>query len=57
MRESQRKPQAFDEARVYVINLMSAPGAGKTSLLETTIKELNGKIKTAVIGRRHRRHS
>ena len=33
----------FDEARVYVINLMSAPGAGKTSLLETTIKELNGK--------------
>ncbi|MDO8747332.1 MAG: hydrogenase nickel incorporation protein HypB [Thermodesulfovibrionales bacterium] len=39
----------FDEAQVYVINLMSAPGAGKTSLLETTIKELNGKIKTAVI--------
>ncbi len=39
----------FDEVRVYVINLMSAPGAGKTSLLEKTIKELNGKIKTAVI--------
>jgi hydrogenase nickel incorporation protein HypB len=39
----------FDEARVYVINLMSAPGAGKTSLLEKTIKELNGKIKTSVI--------
>ncbi|MEK7742358.1 MAG: hydrogenase nickel incorporation protein HypB [Nitrospirota bacterium] len=39
----------FDEAQVYVINLMSAPGAGKTSLLEKTIKELNGKIKTAVI--------
>lgn len=39
----------FDEAKVYVINLMSAPGAGKTSLLEKTIKELNGKIKTAVI--------
>ncbi|MCX5716756.1 MAG: hydrogenase nickel incorporation protein HypB, partial [Nitrospirae bacterium] len=39
----------FDEAMVYVINLMSAPGAGKTSLLEKTIKELNGKIKTAVI--------
>ncbi|MBU4320168.1 MAG: hydrogenase nickel incorporation protein HypB [Nitrospinae bacterium] len=39
----------FDEARVYVINLMSAPGAGKTSLLEKTIKELSGKIKPAVI--------
>ena len=39
----------FDESGVYVINLMSAPGAGKTSLLEKTIKELNGKIKTAVI--------
>lgn len=39
----------FDEAGVYVINLMSAPGAGKTSLLEKTIKELNGKIKAAVI--------
>ena len=39
----------FDEANIYVINLMSAPGAGKTSLLEKTIKELNGKIKTAVI--------
>jgi len=39
----------FDKATVYVINLMSGPGAGKTSLLERTIKELNGKIKTAVI--------
>jgi hydrogenase nickel incorporation protein HypB len=28
---------------------MSAPGAGKTSLLEKTIKELSGKIKTAAI--------
>ncbi|OGW73634.1 MAG: hydrogenase accessory protein HypB [Nitrospirae bacterium RIFOXYC2_FULL_44_7] len=39
----------FDKATVYVINLMSGPGAGKTSLLERTIKELNGEIKTAVI--------
>ncbi len=39
----------FDEAGVYVINLMSAPGAGKTSLLERTIKELNNKIRIAVI--------
>jgi hydrogenase nickel incorporation protein HypB len=39
----------FDEAGVYVINVMSAPGAGKTSLIERTIKELNGKIKIGVI--------
>jgi len=39
----------FDESGVYVINLMSAPGAGKTSLLERSIKELNGKVKIAVI--------
>ncbi|MDO9289553.1 MAG: hydrogenase nickel incorporation protein HypB [Thermodesulfovibrionales bacterium] len=39
----------FDDSGVYVINLMSAPGAGKTSLLERTIKELNKKLKVAVI--------
>lgn len=39
----------FKDANVYVINLMSAPGAGKTSLLEKTIKELKGKIKIGVI--------
>jgi hydrogenase nickel incorporation protein HypB len=39
----------FDEADVYVINIMSGPGAGKTSLLERTIKEFNGRIKTGVI--------
>ena len=41
--------KVFDEARVYVINLMSGPGAGKTSLLERTIKELSGKLKIGVI--------
>lgn len=41
--------KVFDEAGVYVINLMSGPGAGKTSLLERTIKELDGKLKIGVI--------
>ena len=41
--------KVFDEAGVYVINLMSGPGAGKTSLLERTIKELSGKLKIGVI--------
>ena len=39
----------FAEADVYVINIMSGPGAGKTSLLERTIKEFNGRIRTGVI--------
>ena len=39
----------FEEAGVYVINLMSGPGAGKTSLLEKTISDLNGKMKIGVI--------
>ncbi len=39
----------FDEAEVYVMNIMSGPGAGKTSLLERTIKEFSGRIKIGVI--------
>ncbi len=39
----------FDEAGIFVINLMSSPGAGKTSLLEKTIEALAGKIGIAVI--------
>jgi hydrogenase nickel incorporation protein HypB len=32
----------FDRASVKVVNFMSAPGAGKTSLLERTLPELHG---------------
>lgn len=39
----------FDDAGVFVINVMSGPGAGKTSLLERTIQELSGKVQIAVI--------
>jgi hydrogenase nickel incorporation protein HypB len=39
----------FMEAGVFVMNVMSGPGAGKTSLLERTIQELSGKIKIGVI--------
>lgn len=39
----------FHESRVYVINIMSAPGAGKTSLIERTITELSSKLKIGVI--------
>ncbi|OGW39535.1 MAG: hydrogenase accessory protein HypB [Nitrospirae bacterium RBG_13_39_12] len=39
----------FDDAGVYVVNLMSAPGAGKTSLIEQTIKKLHTKLAVGVI--------
>jgi hydrogenase nickel incorporation protein HypB len=39
----------FNEAGAYVMNIMSGPGAGKTSLIEKTIQGLNGKIKMGVI--------
>ena len=39
----------FDEKKVYVINLMSSPGAGKTSLVEKTIVALKDRYRIAVI--------
>jgi hydrogenase nickel incorporation protein HypB len=41
--------QRFDDAGLYVVNLMGAPGAGKTSLLERTIKALKPHRKIGVI--------
>jgi hydrogenase nickel incorporation protein HypB len=39
----------FDDAGILVINLMSSPGAGKTSLLERTIDGLKERFGIAVI--------
>ena len=39
----------FEREGTLVINLMSAPGAGKTSLLEATIRGLGGRYRLAVI--------
>ncbi|WP_296896937.1 hydrogenase nickel incorporation protein HypB [Thiohalocapsa sp.] len=39
----------FDARGVLAINLMSSPGAGKTSLLEATIDALGDELKIAVI--------
>ncbi len=39
----------FDEHGVLAINLMSSPGAGKTALLEATIRALKGRYRIAVI--------
>jgi len=39
----------LDQARVYGLNFMASPGAGKTSLIEQTIKGLAGKLQLAVV--------
>ena len=41
--------QQLDKNRVFTINIMSSPGAGKTSLILNTINRLKDKIKIAVI--------
>ncbi len=39
----------LDAAGVFSINLMASPGAGKTSLIEHTIRGLMGKLRLAVV--------
>jgi len=39
----------FERHRVFVINMVSSPGAGKTSLLERTIEALRDSLRLAVV--------
>jgi hydrogenase nickel incorporation protein HypB len=48
-RIAEENRQRFSEGRVLVMNLMSSPGAGKTSLLERTIQTLRDKFRVGVI--------
>jgi hydrogenase nickel incorporation protein HypB len=48
-RIAEENKKMFKEAGVYVINLMSSPGAGKTSLLERTINAIKDKVRVGVI--------
>ncbi|MBL7124974.1 MAG: hydrogenase nickel incorporation protein HypB [Dehalococcoidales bacterium] len=41
--------QLLDSNNVFAVNLMSSPGAGKTSLILETIKRLKGKTRIGVI--------
>ena len=41
--------RAFADAGVFALNLVSSPGAGKTSLLVRTIEALKGRMEVAVI--------
>jgi hydrogenase nickel incorporation protein HypB len=41
--------QKLDEAGVFAVNIMASPGAGKTSLIELTVKQLLPSLRLAVI--------
>jgi len=48
-RQAMHNREHFDRQGVLAVNLMSAPGSGKTALLEATIQALNNGLKIAVI--------
>ena len=48
-RIAEQNKALFEENKIFVVNLMSSPGAGKTSLLERTIDALKEEIRMAVI--------
>ncbi|UNB49918.1 hydrogenase nickel incorporation protein HypB [Mycolicibacterium sp. YH-1] len=39
----------FDDARLTAVNLMSSPGAGKTTVLAETLRRLQGRLRIGVI--------
>jgi hydrogenase nickel incorporation protein HypB len=44
-----RNQQLLDKHKVFAINIMSSPGAGKTSLILQTLARLKGRLNTVVI--------
>jgi len=46
---AQENKRLFDQKRIYVVNLMGAPGTGKTTLLERTLELLKDRYRAAVI--------
>lgn len=46
---AERNRRLFKERGIFALNLVSSPGAGKTSILERTFQELRGSLKIAVI--------
>ena len=46
---AKRNRDLFQEQGIFVLNFVSSPGAGKTSILEKTLQELRGSLKIAVI--------
>lgn len=46
---AERNRQFFQDRGIFVLNLVSSPGAGKTSILEKTFQELRGSMRISVI--------
>ncbi|MCX7833310.1 MAG: hydrogenase nickel incorporation protein HypB [Ignavibacteria bacterium] len=46
---AQKNREIFGKYKLLVVNMVSSPGAGKTSILENTIKYLKSKFNIAVI--------
>jgi len=47
--QAQENRLRLERNQIFGINLMASPGAGKTSLIENTIKRLEDKLKLAVV--------
>jgi hydrogenase nickel incorporation protein HypB len=45
---AQANREKFDQSQIYVINLMSSPGAGKTAILEHTLERMRGNLRLGV---------
>lgn len=46
---AERNRGYFEAKNIFALNLVSSPGSGKTSILERTIRELQGQCKVSVI--------
>jgi hydrogenase nickel incorporation protein HypB len=46
---AQENRKEFDSHGCFVVNLMSAPGSGKTLILERTLRALDGRVRAGVI--------
>ena len=46
---ARRNRAMFSQRHLFVINLVSSPGSGKTSILERTLEYFNKRVKVAVI--------
>jgi hydrogenase nickel incorporation protein HypB len=46
---AQENQSQLDAAKVFAVNLMASPGAGKTSLIEQTLPRLAQKLRVAVV--------
>jgi len=46
---AEKNRELFHQRSIFVLNMVSSPGSGKTSILERTLELLNGRLKVAVI--------